>query len=166
MNYVGLVLISLLLAACGQSERPAETHSIPFKPTGDVKFIMQWVLDPAADQIWDSAGSIITDEGVEDLRPTTEDGWLAVQRSAVIVAEAGNLLMMPGRAKDNGDWQEFALGLVDAGLSAKSAAEAQDADALFDAGGQIYRVCSSCHAAYVQDQGKPGIQGPEKADEL
>lgn len=167
MKRLTLIGLVLLVTACGQNEQEGQegVAAAPFKPTGDVKYTMQWVLDPAADHIWDSAGSIITEEGTRDLRPTTEEGWLAVQHSAVVVAEAGNLLMMPGRARENDDWREFALGLVDAGLSAKAAAEAQDADALFDAGGQIYRVCSSCHAVYVQSDEKPGIQGPEKAEE-
>lgn len=167
MKLLALVGLVLLVAACGQNEQEGpESIAAPFKATGDVKYTMQWVLDPAADHIWDSAGSIITGEGTRDLRPTTEEGWLAVQHSAVVVAEAGNLLMMPGRARDDSDWQEFALGLVDAGLRAKSAAEAQDADALFDAGGQIYRVCAACHAVYIEDDDeKPGIQGPERANE-
>jgi hypothetical protein len=119
---------------------------------------MEFVLDPAADMIWDSAGYIITAEGEQDLQPTTDEGWLAVQHSAVVVAETGNLLMMPGRARDDKDWIEISQGLVDVGMRAKAAAEAHDADALFEAGGQIYRVCTSCHQIYVQ--------GEEKSDPL
>ncbi|HJN52925.1 MAG: hypothetical protein QGI68_01460 [Pseudomonadales bacterium] len=119
---------------------------------------MQWVLDPAADHIWDSAGSVITAEGVEELAPTTDEGWLAVQHSAVVVAETGNLLLMPSRARDDQDWQEIALGLIDVGMRAAKAAEAKDADALFEVGGQLYRVCVSCHTQYMQ--------GDEKRDPL
>ena len=57
---------------------------------------------------------------------------------------------MPGRAVDNQGWQNIAQGLVDAGLLAQAAAKNQDSDALFDAGGQIYRVCKSCHSVYIQ----------------
>ena len=151
MNHARLLIISLLLTACGQQEQAAPEKSIPFKPTGDVKHLMQWVLDPAADHLWDSAGSIITAEGTEDLAPTSDEAWLAVQHSAVVVAEAGNLLLMPGVAEDDGAWQDISLGLIEAGLRAKSAAEAHDAEALFDAGGQLYRVCLSCHAIYIKD---------------
>ncbi len=150
-----LIPILFLLAACSppDQEQPQTqiTDTTPLTPAGDVKYIMQWVLDPAADHIWDSAGSIITATGTRELAPTTDEGWLAVQHSAAVVAESGNLLIMPGRARDDGAWRDISLGLVAAGQSAQAAAEAHDTDALFDAGGQIYRVCTSCHAAYIHD---------------
>ena len=93
-----------MLASC---EQPLE--EVPYRPTGDVKHTMNLVLDPAADVIWGSAGFIMTEAGTQDLAPTTEEGWLALQHSAMVVAESGNLLMMPGRSKDNGDWQEISL---------------------------------------------------------
>lgn len=155
MAYARLILILFLLSACSPQEQAKQAESIPFNPTGDVRYTMEWVLDPAAFHLWRSAGSIITAEGTRDLAPTTDDGWLAVQHSAAVVAETGNLLLMPSRARDQKDWQVFSLGLVEAGLLAKSAAENHDADALFDAGGQIYRVCSSCHSIYIQGKKNP-----------
>lgn len=159
-NFFKLIVVSLLLSACSPAEQE-QTQSgevepaVPFKPAGDVKYVMQWVLDPAADHIWDSAGTIITAEGSRELAPTTDEGWLAVQHSAAVVAETGNLMLMPGRIRDNDAWQDISLGLVAAGLRAQAAAEAQDSDALFDAGGQIYRVCTSCHSVYVHDEESP-----------
>ncbi len=166
MRHGGFLLLALLLTGCGQSEQSASqmqyTEAPPFQPTGDVKHLMQWVLDPAADQVWGSSGSIITAAGTQDLTPTTDAGWLAAQHSAAVVAEGGNLLLMPGLARDHKDWQDFSLGLVAAGQLAMAAAAERDAEALFDAGGQIYRVCASCHAVYIQGEESPGIQGPEK----
>lgn len=152
MRIAYVLLIVLGLIGCTQ---PEEIKPVPYKLTGDVKHIMQWVLDPAADLIWDSAGSIITAEGTEELAPTTEEGWLAVQHSAVVVAETANLLIMPGRARDDQDWQEISLAMVDVGMRARAAAEAKDSDALFEAGGELYRVCVSCHSRYIQGQGDP-----------
>lgn len=160
MNPIKLALTSLLLSAltgCGPSEQatsPTEqAGSSPFKLSGDVKHIMQWVLDPAVDGVWDSAGSIITAAGTRELAPTTDEGWLAVEHSAAVVAASGNLLLMPGRAVDDEGWRNISQGLVEAGLLAQAAAKNQDSDALFDAGGQIYRVCKACHSVYVQDDG-------------
>ena len=154
MKYLTSALILLLLSGCSppaQDKPQAEVAAPVFKLAGDVKHTMQWVLDPAADHIWDSAGFVITAEGTKDLSPKTDEAWLAVQHSAAIVAETGNLLLMPGRVGDEG-WQDISKGLVDAGLRAQAAAAAHDADGLFDAGGQIYRVCTSCHAVYVHDE--------------
>ncbi len=109
---------------------------------------MEWILDPAVDVIWESAGSIITAEGEADLAPTTDAGWQHVRNSAAVVAETGNLLIMPGRA--NGpDWIAYAQALIEAGEAAMVAAEARDADALFAAGGQLYQVCRGCHEQYL-----------------
>ena len=148
------LLMILGLTGCSQ---PEEVKPVPYKLTGDVKHIMQWVLDPAADRLWDSAGSIITAEGTEELAPTTEEGWLAVQHSAVVVAESANLLILPGRARDDQDWREISLAMVDVGMRAKAAAEAKDPDALFEIGGELYRVCVSCHSQYIRgdENGNP-----------
>jgi len=149
MKITVIILCFLLITGCNQ---PEQVKPILFESTGDVKHIMQWVLDPAADHLWDSAGSIITEAGTEELAPTTEEGWLAVQHSAVVVAETANLLLMPSRTKDDEAWREIALGLVSAGLRAKAAAEAKDAEELFEAGAQLYRVCKSCHTIYVEGE--------------
>ncbi|MFT5211918.1 MAG: hypothetical protein ACI9CE_003659 [Flavobacterium sp.] len=149
VKITAILLCFLLVTGCNQ---PAEVKPLAFQSTGDVKHIMQWVLDPAADHLWDSAGSIITEAGTQELAPTTKEGWLAVQHSAVVVAETANLLLMPGRAKDDEAWREISLGLASAGMRAKTAAEAEDADELFEAGAQLYRVCKSCHAIYVEGE--------------
>ena len=74
-----LAILSLAVAGCGGGPPPASFESVH-----DVKETMRLVLDPAADIIWDSAGEIITADGVEDLAPTTERGgcgWPTPPRS-------------------------------------------------------------------------------------
>ncbi len=138
------LLVVLALSAC--EPPPPE---IPFKPITNVKETMEWILDPAADVLWASAGTIITIDESRELAPTTDEGWDHVRNNAAAVAEAGNLLMMPSRAKDNADWMEFSRALVDMGVLAMKAADAQDSDALFDAGAKLYSVCTACHQAYI-----------------
>ena len=140
-------IVSLGLFACGDAPPQAT-----FEAVHDMQETMRLVLDPAADVIWSSAGAIITADGVEDLAPTTEEGWLRVAHAAAVVAESGNLLMMPTQAVDREDWTEISRGLVRAGVRARDAAEARDADALFEAGGRLYNVCVSCHQQYWVDR--------------
>ncbi len=139
-----LILITSL-AGCSQ---PAETEAVDFAPTGSVLEFMNWHLEPVADVLWDSAGYIVTEAGEVDLQPTTQEGWDSVRNAATVVAESGNLLMMPGYAQDS-DWMEYAKGLTTAGIKARDAAEAKDADALFQAGAQLYSVCLACHNRYI-----------------
>jgi hypothetical protein len=140
------VLTVLALASCAQ---PEEQAVVPFHATGTVDNLMVWGIEPSADLLWDSAGYIVTEDGEEDLQPTTDEGWDQVRNAATVVAEAGNLLMMPGYAADDGDWLEYAAGLTTAGMSARKAAQAHDADALFEAGGALYNVCKACHNRYI-----------------
>ncbi len=133
-------LAAALLSACSYA-------APPYEPVADVRQTMQWILDPAADVIWDSAGTIITAEGRTELAPTTAEGWDKVRKHAVIVAETGNLLMLPGRSA-GADWDAYARSLHASGKQALAAADARDADALFEAGGQLYQACVACHAQY------------------
>ena len=146
--------LGVLLSACAEQAPPADSREAPvpaeqqsYEVVTSVQQTMMWILDPAADVIWDSAGTIITAQGSEELAPTSDEGWAEVVSAAAVLTEAGNLLMMPGRAAGD-DWIEYSRGLVGAGQLALQAAEAQDSDALFDAGGRIFQVCKACHAQY------------------
>jgi len=146
------VFVLVLFSGCDSDINPTLTSEpIPepaYRPIASVKQTMEWILDPAADLIWDSAGFIITAEGETDLSPTTDAGWERVRNGAVVVAETGNLLMMPGRSA-GADWVAYARQLTARGELAMAAAEAQDVNLLFDAGGQIYQVCRACHEQYM-----------------
>ncbi len=134
----------IVLAGCADRTTEAEQ---PYRAVADIHQTMEFILDPAADVIWDSAGTIITAQGREELAPTTDEGWAGVVRAAVTLSEAGNLLMLPGRT-GGADWIEYSQALVDAGELAMQAAQAKDSDALFDAGGRIFQVCKACHTQY------------------
>lgn len=131
---------------------------MPYQLELNMQELMAHVLDPAADIIWASAGSIVTAEGETDLAPTDDEGWLHVENGAAAVIESANLLLLPGRAEDDADWREFALGMASMGRKAMAAAEAKDADALFAAGADLYQVCLACHQQYDRDPapGQPG----------
>jgi hypothetical protein len=132
----------LVSSACGGPAPP------PFKPIVDTKRLMESVIDPNADVIWASVGTIITAAGEENIRPQTEEQWMAVRNAAVVVAESGNLLMMVPRAKDE-EWMRISQAMIDTGAKAIQAAEAKNPDQVFEAGGEIYVVCANCHAKYV-----------------
>jgi hypothetical protein len=139
-------LLLALLSGCGGRATP-DAAPPPYQPVADVRQTMAWILEPAADGIWDSAGTIITAEGRTELAPTTDAGWEEVRKHSAILAEAANLLMLPGRAAGP-DWIAYAQGLHATAKQALAAAEARDADALFEAGGQIYQACVACHTQY------------------
>ncbi len=146
------LLALALLSACDPGGDPAP-RTVPdpapaYRPVANVKQTMEWILDPAADAIWDSAGFIITAEGETDLSPTTDEGWEHARNGAAVVAETGNLLIMPGRS-GGPDWVGYSQELTAAAEIAMAAAEAHDAEALFDAGGHVYQACRACHDQYM-----------------
>jgi hypothetical protein len=139
---LGLVPAVVISAACGGPEPP------PFKPVVDVKQLMQGIVDPSADVVWDSVATIITKDGIEDRRPHTQEEWDHVRNGAMMLTEAGNLLMMAPRAKDGGDWMKMSQDLVDKAAVAMRAAEGKNVEGLYRIGGPIDETCENCHKKY------------------
>ena len=141
--------LAALLVGCGQEE----TGSMPVVVVGDMHHTMTWVLDPAADALWGASGFVLTAEGEQDLTPTTDEGWATVRHGAVVLAESGNLLLMPHlMPQDNpAAWVEFANGMTRIAQQAIEAADNKDSEALFEIGGHLYNVCVACHQIYARD---------------
>lgn len=134
----------VLIVAC---ETPS-TAPPPFVPVGDVQQLMEMVIDPAADIVWESVGTIVTFDGTEEIFPRSDEEWSTVRNSAMVLAESGNLLMVGDRAKGEGPWMIMSQALVEAGMVALEAAEAKDPEAVFAVGEQIYNACETCHVLY------------------
>lgn len=149
----GVTLMFLFTLALSGCTAESASSSVEFKSSTNIHNFMLWHLEPAADVLWDSAGYVITEAGEQDLQPTTQEGWDQVRNSATVVAESGNLLMLPGYAADQGDWMEYSQALVTAGIGARDAAQNKDADALFEAGARLYSICKACHNRYIIEAG-------------
>ena len=152
------------MVCCGcENDAPAVAAQV--RPVGDVKQTMTWLLDPAADAIWGSAGFVLSEDGERSLAPTTDEEWAAVHHAAAVVAEGGNVLLLPHllpTASDAGEygqslaaWVEFSNGMTRVAQEAMQAAENQDAAALFEIGGHLYNVCRACHQVFARDMGQP-----------
>lgn len=146
----GLVLaVAVLLSACSP---PSPSPTLP-PPVFSVKDLMGHVVDPSADVFWESSGTIVTAEGEKSRAPTTQEGWDNAAHAAATLAEAGAMLQLPGRARDDGEWLRLARELTTESLEGMKAAQAKNEIAVFDTGGRIYVVCRSCHVKYI-----PGFQ--------
>jgi hypothetical protein len=136
------VLAASTLVGCGGPAPP------PLRLHADVKQIMAAVVDPAADVVWESVGTIVTAEGTEEIKPRDAEEWTQVAQAAWVLTESANSLMIGNRPKDTSDWMRFAQELSDASVKAARAAESHDADALFTSGGDVYLTCTACHEKY------------------
>ena len=70
--------------------------------------------------------------------PKDDMAWIAVQTDTALLAEVGNLILTPGRLKENGqpvprtaDFKRKVQALVEAANGAHKAALKKDADAVF-----------------------------------
>lgn len=140
-------LVLITLGGCA----PQASDNLGQGPQISMHDLMNSVLDPATDVIWGASGTIITQQGSTELAPTTPEGWQAVYAAGALVAESGNLLLVPGRAMDDGAWLDYSQALGAIGKEAMAAALAEDADAIFEIGGRLYNVCVACHLAYPTD---------------
>jgi len=142
MRFVSALAAAAVVLSCGGDPGP------PFREVAGTRLLMASVMEPAADHLWASVGTIITAEETLEIRPETEEDWTLVRNAAVTLAESGNLLMMDRRRMDDEDWVAWCRQLIDAGDAAMQAANAQDEQGVFDTGEQVYFSCAGCHAQY------------------
>ena len=139
----------MLLTGCGEPPKPAAPAAPPLQPVLSMKQLMEWVIDPAADAVWEPVKTIITEQGTKEIAPQTDEQWEAVRHGAATLHESAHLLTLEGRARDRGEWTQAARGLMEAADEALKAVEAKNPQAVFDAGGRIYNACSACHRRYA-----------------
>jgi hypothetical protein len=127
----------------------------PFQSTANMKELMLNVLDPAADGVWESVGTVITADGTFEKAPSTDDEWAVVRMHALQLAESGNLLMLPSRSNGSPEWIAEANALIEASQRAVKSIDARNKDALFTVGGDIYDVCTNCHRQFALQLVRP-----------
>lgn len=176
-----IALAGALLALTGscaqqQTQQTQQTQAQPeaeYRPTATVKDIMDALVDPGSDYIWDSVETVVSAKGTEEKAPRTDEDWKAVRNHAIMLIEATNLLQMPGRHvaksgekaddpkvelspeqieglinKDRAAWIKYAHGLHDATMKTLEAVDAKDKDKLLDVGNDIDEACEKCHLQY------------------
>ena len=150
---IGLATVALAvwlasLAAC-QKPAPAPPPPPPFNTSIPLHDLMVQVIDPNTDVVWAASGVMVDFHGEHDLSPTTDAGWAKVHDAAAVVAESGNLLLLPGRLRPGKTWTRQVQKLSALGLAAMAAADARDKAAMLRIGGDIHDACEECHRVYV-----------------
>ena len=128
MRWIGL----LFLAGAAVAQAPS------FQPVGNVSQLMISIIYPTSDAIF----------YIDRAAPKTDADWNVLRNQALMLAESGNLLMMPSRARDQGDWIKDSKMLVDVGAAAYKAAQAKDIEAIRALNDQLYESCLVCHEQY------------------
>jgi cytochrome c556 len=142
-------------------------------PQFSILEIMESIVMPAAQTVWDSVAVDVTDKGTVEKGPVTDEDWAKLRSTAVALAEATNLLVVPGRrvappgtksenpdaelspeemqvliAKQRPAFVAYAHVLQEAAMQALRAIDARNLDGISDAGGTIDTACEGCHLQF------------------
>ena len=169
-GWLALLLSVGCVLFCGTCAKPKPEAE--YRPTTTIRDLMDGVVDPAADTIWNSVSTIITKKGKEERAPHTDEEWATVRHGAIALLEASNLLQIPGRHvampgqrneqgielqpeqieilinQDRHRWIMLAHGLHDAATQALHATEAKDPAKVLESGDAIDNACEHCHQTY------------------
>jgi hypothetical protein len=118
-------------------------------PNSNVVFSAQTV-DPA------SVKKAVDPAAATDPLASIYGGWEAIENSGIAMAEAANLLTIPGRLCSNGkrvpvqnaDWQMFVKELRDAGMATFKAGQSKNMDAVVEVSDTVSTACMNCHDVY------------------
>lgn len=145
------------------------------KPVVSVKELMQYMIDPISDNIFDAVYWDSTAGGVNKHAPKTQEDWDRVMTGAVSLAEGIELLKIPRPWTPAGDvnhstgpnppelspdqiqakldkdpvlWEAKIQALRNATLEIADVVKKKDADQLFVAMKDVDDACEACHLEY------------------
>jgi hypothetical protein len=176
MKISAAAALALGLAACGPGPDRAAgegAQSTPYTP--DIQELMLNVVDPSADVLWGSVSASYSKAGTVINEPKAEEEWASLRGHALILAEAGNLLVMKdrpvavkgGKVADEGSpgilttfqiqaqiaqnparFAERARELQDKAEKMVQAIDRKDVPAIELIGSELDEACEACHKSY------------------
>ena len=133
---LGIAMAASLAQAA--SDRP------PTRNVGSMSDLMVKIIYPTSDALF----------YVESRTPKDEAEWNTFEGQMLTLAESANLLMMPGRARDQKQWVEDAKLMLDAGAAAVKAAKTKNVEAISALSDQLLESCTTCHKHYRPGYGQ------------
>ena len=181
--FTGTLAIAALTLSCS-GPTPAPPAAAPaqtalwgdMKPVVSVKELMEYMIDPAGDYVFDSVSTVIDPKGnVIEKAPKTDEDWEKLRIGAVTLAEGVYLLKIPRPfappgdenhsvgpdatelspaqieakvKKDPVEWNARIEALRNVGLEVLEIVKKKNTKELWDAAENLDEACESCHRAY------------------
>ena len=171
--------LCVLMFACSSS-KPTPTAQAPalwgdLKPIVSVKELMRFMIDPAADNVFDSVSTVVGAKGRVAKVPKSEEDWEKVRIGAVTLVEGIYLLKIARPFTPPGDennsvgpdpselspsqilaklekdpvlWNAKIEALRNVGLQVLDIVKSKRTDELWDASDNLEVACESCHELY------------------
>lgn len=127
-----------LLVTAAMAQAPTTQAPTTFQPVGNMSQLMIDIIYPTSDALF----------YVDRDPPKNQHDWNVLRSQALMLAESGNLLMMDGRARDQGNWIKDSKVLIDLGSTAFKAAQAKDLDGIRALNDPLNDACVNCHLQY------------------
>ena len=195
-SVAGLLFLAVFTFSLCSKPAPAESPSLAapllseMTPVVSVKELMEHMIDPLADNIFDAVWWDTTGKGVVEHRPQTDEDWAKVKTGAVTLAEGIYLLKVPRPFAPVGDvnnslgpnppelspteikakvdkdpvlWMAKIQALRNVSLEVLEIVKKKDADALWQAGGDLDEACEACHLEYWYPGDKATVLADKKA---
>lgn len=142
-GFMGAAALLLVATAVAAQRAPARGGIVEAPPEltalATSRELMLAIVIPSSNVVFKLAGEV----------PKDAEQWQEVRLQSLALAESANLLMMPGRGPDDGQWNHMGKLMLDAAKAAVKAADARNANALESASNAIYESCDSCHDKYM-----------------
>ena len=188
------IVAALTTAGCSKPapERPpsaAKPLIGEITPVVSVKELMEHMIDPIADNIFDAVWWDNTARGVVEHKPTSEEDWEKVRIGATTIIEGIELLKVPRPFAPPGDvndslgpnppelsptqiqakldkdpvlWIAKIQALRNVGLEVLEIVKKKDTNALWQAGGDLDEACEACHLEYWYPGDRATVEAERK----
>ena len=147
----------------------------PFLVVASIQELMDAIIDPSADALWDSVSITTTAKGTVFHQPQSDEQWQQARRHAIALIEGTNLLVMSGRklvapgspVLDQGTsgvlsaeegqklfdakqptFVQFARALREAGTQMLTAIDKKNPTGMMNAGAAMDGICENCHLTF------------------
>jgi hypothetical protein len=176
----GITVLCIVMAGCSSGKPtspPPRTSDLwgDMKPVVSVKELMRDMLDPIADNVFDSVSIVVDEKGTVEISPKTEQDWERIRIGGTTLAEGAYLLKVPRPFAPPGDennstgpdavelspaqilakitrdpveWNARIEALRNVGLQVLDIVKRKDVKELWDASDNLDTACEACHRSY------------------
>jgi hypothetical protein len=168
---LAITVITALVSIAAARQTPKEPPRM--RPAATIQEIMDTMIDPSADNIWEAFSVTISAGGITQTSPRSDKDWADLRKSAVNLIEGANLLLVPGRRvaspgkksenpgielepeeiekrieRNAADWTAATIALQDVAAKTLAFIDKRDSEGIQDMGAVIDQACEACHLKF------------------
>jgi hypothetical protein len=136
------IALGLLSALSPASAQAPAVSAADGRPLVTIKELMEKTIAPATNRLWNVPESV------------SDEDWAALEEAAITLLVAANAAALGGTGPMDNEWvkqpawKAFNQLMINAGVAAREAIRARNAEALLGAGDILYPPCEGCHAQF------------------